>query len=257
MPSHLVAFYVEDYGKTDQEMPLVEDQVLTKTAAGRILLPAEYHFVHWAYAAGVNLQDAYIYTPSLETRRWLARIIPGNYGALGMDLAKSPVFSPARPIELLEEEEMMVKYTTGGTAAAASAVLVCLGPATLPDMPAGDIRIMKCTASTTLTKGVWTPISYTPEKTFEKGEYALVGLIPISANAIAARVRFEGQVWRPGVPAIAGSEPAAKVFTKDYLLYTQFYEMGRFTHLRLPQIEFLAAAADTSETVYLIYVKTA
>lgn len=257
MVTHLCAYLVSDYGKTGVELPVVKDDVLTQTGTGRFLVPTGMNNVHFAYAAGANLTEAYLKSPSLEVRRHVARIIPGNYGSLTLDTNKIPVFKPLRPLALSADEELSVIASYGGTAAAYNLALVALGPPTLPPVPAGEIRMVKATSNTTLTAGAWTTCTMTLEKALEVGTYALVGFIPISANALAARAIITGQVYRPGVPAIAGSEPGARVLSDKYLKDLQFYEMGRFTHLTIPQFQFLASAADTSETVYMFIVKVA
>jgi len=257
MTTHLAAYLVSDYGKTEVELSVVKDDVLTQTAATRFMVPVGLNNVHWAYAAGANLTEAYLKSPSLEVRRHKPRIIPGNYGALSLDLNKIPVWKPVRPLTLSETEELSVIASYGGTAAAYNLALVALGPPALPPVPAGEIRMIKLTSSTALTAGAWTTCIMTPEVALEVGTYALVGFIPISAGALAARAIFTGQYWRPGVPAIAGSDPGARVINDKYLKDLQFYEMGRFTHNSLPMFQFLSSSADTSETVYAYIVKVA
>jgi len=257
MATHVFAYYVDDYNKVDVELPAVKDDVLTQIGDTRFLIPPGLNNIHWVHVAGANLTEAYLESPSLGTRRFVARVIPGNYGALALDLDKIPVMKPPRPIPLAATEQLAVKVSYGGTAAAPNVAVVALGPPTLPPVPAGDIILLKLTSSTPLVAGQWTTCVMTPEKALDVGTYALVGFIPISANAIAARAIITGQVNRPGVPAIAGSEPEARVFAQKYLDAFQFYEMGRFTHLTIPTFQFLSAAADTSETVYAYIIKVA
>jgi hypothetical protein len=84
----------------------------------------------------------------------------------------------------------------------------------------------------------------------------LIGFIPISANVLAARALIVGQNTRPGVPGISGTEGVARDFDPASRAIMQPYDMGRFTHLTIPQIQFFASVADTVETVILSLVKT-
>jgi hypothetical protein len=100
-------------------------------------------------------------------------------------------------------------------------------------------------------------VPLTPDVSLEVGTYALVGFLPISAGCIAARAIITGQVNRPGVPGVAGTESAALKLEPSYLTEIQGYLMGTFSHINLPVIQFLSSSADTSEVVYLYLVKTA
>ena len=119
---------------------------------------------------------------------------------------------------------------------------------------------MRCRSSTTLTAREWTSCKITPDVSLEVGTYTLVGMLANSATAIAARAIISGQVWRPGVPALAGDERVVKNCDPLYLSGVQRYAMGSFTHLTIPEIQFLANAADSgtdAQRVYLYLVKTA
>ena len=65
-----------------------------------------------------------------------------------------------------------------------------------------------------------------------------------------------GQVFRPGVLGLPGSEADAADFNSANYFGIQFYTMGSFSHINFPAFEFLSATADTSETVILYLIKT-
>jgi len=99
------------------------------------------------------------------------------------------------------------------------------------------------------------------DNSLEPGQYTLIGFVPISASLVAARAVITGQVYRPGVIGLAGTEQAASdfdnnAFNADPITSLIYYDMGSFNHLNFPQFEFLANAADVSETVYLYVVRT-
>jgi hypothetical protein len=67
---------------------------------------------------------------------------------------------------------------------------------------------------------------------------------------------FVGGTYRPGFPGLAGTEAVAADF--DFANLAPFFgtALGSFTHITLPQFQFLASAADTVEVVYAYVVKT-
>jgi hypothetical protein len=234
---------------------VVKDDVLTQSGTSRFYVPADVSYVHWKAALSTNLTRAYIKTPSLEVRRTLPDVVPHVNDAVSFPLNIFAVDKPFAPISLVPTEELSFYALTGANVRAYG--LVSLGPATLPPAPAGDIRVVRCTGSTTLVPNEWTSVPITPEISLEAGTYALIGFLPISSGCIAARAIITGQVWRPGVAGVAGTEAAAKKLEPDYLKQLQGYLMGTFSHINIPVIQFLSSSADTSEVVYLFLVKTA
>ncbi|KKL23630.1 hypothetical protein LCGC14_2423500, partial [marine sediment metagenome] len=93
------------------------------------------------------------------------------------------------------------------------------------------------------------------DQELQAGQYALVGFLPSSATIIAARSLIPGQVYRPGVPGQVGLEAAARDFHPDFVEDFGGYEMGRFSNEAIPEIQFLAGAADAVLTVIFMLVK--
>jgi hypothetical protein len=239
------------------EIDALKDDVLSRTTPERFMVPADINNIHWLAALGLNLSRAYIKTPSLEVKRTLLDIIPHVKGAVKFPLTYVPVSKFSPPVSLVPTEEVSAFAVQTGTTAEREYILALLGSPTIEAPPAGEVRMVRCTGNTTLTANEWTSVKITPDIALEAGTYALVGMVPISANAIAARAIITGQVYRPGVPALAGSEADAKVCSRAWFELFGGFLFGTFTHLTIPEIQFLSSAADTSEVVYLYVVKTA
>ena len=256
MPLHTFAFYESIAANTTKEVNTVQDDVLTRTATTRFMVPAGLKNLYWGFVGGQYLGDAYIFAPSLEVKRFRCRIFPKKVGDTVLDKDNAELWVPSRPISLKETEEVsLIAQNTSGSASSPTVGVFALGADALPPPPAGDIIIVRATGTTTLTAYAWTTVKVTPEVQLEAGVYSLVGFVPISAGAVAARAIIPGQVWRPGVPAIAGSEPSALDFEHDLFRVLPLYEMGRFSHLAIPEFQFLSKSADTTEVVYLYLVK--
>jgi hypothetical protein len=256
MATHLTGWYQSIDSAVLTKLNVIEDTQLTSLDPRTFAVPSELPFIHWAYAAGPNITRARIVTPSLITKRAIPEIIPRRRGSTRIDLAKVEIFKPTSPIPLVPTEGINAEAAEDGPGATALLVLVSLGPASLPPPPAGELKIVRATGTKTLVPYVWTKVDVVLDEQLEAGTYTLIGFIPISSGAIAARAIIVGQVFRPGVIALSGSEADAADFNPANYFGIQFYAMGSFSHINIPAFEFLSATADTSETVILYLVKT-
>jgi hypothetical protein len=258
MPVHVFAFYENVAANTTKEITIVRDDVLTRTGDTRFMVPVGLHNLLWGFVAGVKLGDAYVKTASLETRRYVCRPFPKRIGDTVVTPDAPEIWLPDPPIKLTDTEEIaLVAQNTDTSSAQATVGVFALALDTLPAVPAGEPFILRCTGSTTLTAYQWTSVKLTPEVTLPVGTYAVVDFLPISAGCIAARLLVPGQVWRPGVLGVAGSEPTALDHCALFGKLLPKYEMGRFPHNAIPEVQFLSKSADTSEVVYLKLVKVA
>jgi hypothetical protein len=252
---HLAAFYASIDSATPTELNTIVDDVLTRSGATRFSVPRDFNYIQWAAALGPNVTRARLDSPTLGVQRQTLEIHPRRRGGSVFTLANPELFLPPTPIPLTPTEELSALAAEDASGASAVYVLVALGPATQPNIPSGQLRIIRAIGATTLTPNQWTTVAVTPEQSIEPGTYELVGFIAISATAIAARAIITGQVWRPGLPALAGSEAAALTFNRVPLQELMFEPMGSFDHQNFPQFQFLSTAADTAETVYLYVIK--
>jgi len=259
MVMHTFAFYKGKTTTTEEEIDVVPDDVLTRTATTRFMIPAGLTKLYWGFAGTNYLGEARLYTPSLETRKYKLRIIPRNIAGYDPSSDYGYIFRPVPPISFVATEELSFYASVTDVTTTRHVVgIFTLGPDTLPPVPSGEPIWVKCTGSTTLTTWRWTSVKLTPEVQLEAGTYALVNAIGISANAIAIRFIIPGLVWRPGFPAIRASDEFSGLSLwrriKDQVIETDY---GRFSHLGLPEVQFLSAAADTSEVVYMKVIKVA
>lgn len=259
MVVHTFAFYKLKNTVAEEEIDVVPDDVLTRTAPTRFMIPPGLTKLLWGFAGGEYLGEARIYTPSLETKKHKLRIIPKNITNVYPSDDKEYVFTPRPPVGFVATEEMSFYASiTDATANRNVVGVFTLAPETLPGVPAGEPIWIKCTGSTTLSPFRWTSVKLTPEVQLEAGTYALVNAIGISPGAIAIRFIIPGLVWRPGFPAVNASNEHAGL-AKYRNIRNQVFEMeyGRFSHLAIPEVQFLSASADTWEIVYLKIIKVA
>lgn len=257
MVVHTFAFYKAKNTTAEEEIDVVPDDVLTRTATTRFMIPAGLTKLYWGFAGASYLGEARLYTPSLETKKYRLRIIPRNTTGHDPSTDYGYIFRPDPPINFVATEELSFYASVTDASATRHVVGVfTLGPDTLPPVPGGEPIWIKCIGSTTLTPWKWTSVKLIPEVQLEAGTYALLNAIGISPGAIAIRFIIPGLVWRPGFPAVKASDEYTGLslwrHLKDQIIETEY---GRFSHLGLPEVQFLSAGADSWQVVYLKVVK--
>lgn len=259
MVMHTFGYYKSKNTTAEEEIDVIVDDVLTRTAQTRFMIPANLTKIVWGFAGGAYLGDARLLTPSLETKKYRLRIIPRNTTSDKPDTQTNLIFAPSPPVSLTATEELSFLATVTDTTSARDIVgIFTLAPDTLPPTPAGEPIWVRCTGNTTLSAYKWTTVKITPEVQLEAGTYALLKAIGYSANAIAVRFIIPGLVWRPGFPAVSGANEHTALSKADYVLEKiPETDYGRFTHLAIPEVQFLASSADSSEVVYMKLVKVA
>ena len=254
MSTHLAAWSENIDQATLGRITTIQDDVLTPDGTDRFIVPPEYNFIRWAIATGPNLDRARIVAPSLDSKASDLDIVPRQDGDNTLTLLSPEIFIPLRPIPLAVSESIEVQTAeSGGTTR--QNVVVALGTAEVAPMPSGEIIVVRATGSTTLTAFEWTAVTLTFETSLPRGQYAVVGMIASSASAIAVRMHFTGGGFRPGVPGLAGTEVTAEQMNPAMLNLVMGYNFGTFTHRTLPQVDYLADSADSSQTVHLYIVK--
>ena len=213
-----------------------------------ILVPEFAANLAGVFALGVTISQAQISAPSLR-RGLLYDIAPLNVGA-------EPVNRPflhfrfRNPIPLDPSEGLQALVAETAAGAEQETVLVWL-QGEFEEIPAGDIMTVRATSTTTLTAYTWSLCPLVLSQQLEAGRYAIVGMLAISAGAIAARLVIPGSEFRPGV--IAGDDIGD--VSIERFRYGAIGSAGEFEHTFVPQVEFLSISADTSEEIYLDIIK--
>jgi hypothetical protein len=248
---HTCAFYESVSANTTKEINVIPDDILTRTASTRFMVPADFARVDSAFVFKEDqIALPRIFSPSLETRKIYKRIFPINSWT---DDGQS-VLIDQKSVTLVPTEEFTVIAQNTDTANARK-VLVVLNLGNKEPIEADDVLIVLATGSTTLTSYAWTSVKVVPEIALEAGSYQLLGFIPISAGCICARVLISGQVARPAYPGIKATSINNLKLTNLYCA-RNFQNCGVFPHTAIPEFQFLSTSADTSEYVIMFLRKT-
>lgn len=256
MAQHLAAWFESLDSAALGRITTVQDDVLTPTGTDRFLVPEGYNYIQHAFGSGLNLAQARIVTPSLERAKSDLDILPINEGADLPDIANPAVWIPPRFISLDVSESIEVQAAEDGAGATTMQVFVALGESENAPMPAGGIRSIRLTGTTTLVADGWTSVTLTPESTLEAGRYTMVHFSAHSVSGIAARWLPQGGGFRPGLMAFNGASPLHFQYNDRNWHKLGWYSMLNFTHVTLPQIQFFASAADTAQVVQMYAIRT-
>jgi len=258
MSSHLIGFSEAITSAALINVNAVGDDILNNPQVDRVQVPPDFNAIHYAAALGGTLARAQIVAPSLEVKRASLEIIPIERGADVFTLDSLRICFPPREILLTPSENLIMQCANDAAGADLVQGLISLkAPGPLPEMPAGDVIVAYGVGATALVANIWTTCPVVLDKELAAGTYALVGFLPISATGIGARALIVGQNYRPGVPVLPGAANTGRDFDMTTMKEVQFYNMGSFTNIAIPQFQFLATAADAAEYVILYLVKTA
>ncbi|MEM3961639.1 MAG: hypothetical protein QXQ36_07225 [Sulfolobales archaeon] len=257
MVVHTFGFYKRKTTVVEEEIDVIPDDVLTRTAVTRFMIPPGLTKLLWGFAGGSTLGESRLYTPSLETKKHRLRVIPRNRNSVYPSEDYNYIFIPKPSASFTATEELSFYASVEDATTPKDVVGVfTLSPDALPPIPAGEPVIIRAVGSTTLTPFRWTSVKLTPEVQLEAGTYALISAVGISAGAIAVRFIIPGLVWRPGFPAVSASSEYEGVARARHILDSIIEtEYGRFSHLSIPEVQFLSASADATQVVYMKIIK--
>lgn len=272
MGKHLIAFSQSQNPTSFTKENFVADPTVTPIGTQQVQVPSTNLFVA-SYAYGTILTRYQINTPSLRANRVPIEIDEIDPTATApanniMGQGNGPFFFlNDTPVALAPGEALEVDIITTGGTAAQSTIGLWLDnglPDSIPASTATFIPGVRATGTATLTANNWTAVTLTFDNTLPVGTYAIVGMVAESATGVLARCAVPGYAWRMGViPHLAATNT---LFTRpDFFRAGRFgsygqgvyHSWGAFISTSPPQVEFLAGAADTAETVLFDLVKVA
>lgn len=246
---HLSVFSGSLDATADVDCPAVTDEIMA--ILNSHVQPQEDMMILAAAAHGALLDRARIVTPSIRQFSPVY-IRPVEVAALFsdvpaiMDLRNNPL-----TVRRLEEIEVEVTNTGAGPTLTSAGLWLSRGP--IQPAPAGDVYTIRGTGTTTLTAGAWSNVAVTWQDTLPTGRYACVGLGALGTTVRFARLVFDDQTFRPGCIGQA---------TVGLINHPMFQRgglgvWGTFSGNRMPNLQYFATAADTAQTVFMDFVRTA
>jgi hypothetical protein len=247
---HLVAYYESlDLAAAMQNIAAVQDPVLF-TQGDDVRVPVALPNIAWEAALSLctTFNRAQVRSPSLRqlaNRDIIPLIEDDVFGA-----RPAIQFHGDSPYPMAPDEPVnMAMQATGGAAADNYGLIeFCDGPFLKAD---GDIFTVYATAAmAALVDGVWTNAALVLATVLPVGEYDIVGMVAYSANLVAARLVFNQQQARPGVPATNLKTDVPD----DRFRFGRAGVYGRFSHNTPPTVDLLGVT-DTSAGIFLDLIK--
>ena len=229
------------------ELAAVQDNVLTIT--NDKILPSTNLNLQWAGACCASIISVRLNSPTLRqvSPPYLTEIISGT-----APTATDYLVTDYRdnPLEFRALEEISVQGTHDNISDKRAFCIMSVSERNTPS-PVGQPWAMRGTATTTLVANEWTSVAMTWEDSVPNGTYTVVGLKAQSNAAVAARLIFNDQVFRPGAMAVTSQYfPIDPIMVKG-----RQGAWGNFSTTTMPTVQFLSSAADSSEEVILEFVR--
>lgn len=245
---HHLAAYTELLGTTaDTDIDALTDDILL--IQNNHFVPAQDMDLLAAWGGSATLNRFRLAQPTIR-QITTPYVRPTNVGVT--PLSRPPVADYRRmPFRFYRNEEIQIQATSDiamGTERFTG--LVWLRVATVVP-PVGAPFTLRGTSSTAAAANAWSTLTTTWQDTPKAGQYAVVGLTVFSTNAIAARLIFENQQWRPG---------ALSVTSIGNIEHEMFHngglgEFGRFDAYRMPNVQVLCNGADATHVIHLDIVR--
>lgn len=165
-----------------------------------------------------------------------AAVVPGSPVSL-QDMRSNP-------LSLAPDELLFAELNNNPAAAQVQWLLIWLADEVPAPVTNAEIRTGRWTSATAAVANVWTPVVVAPDDNLQPGEYAVVGMRPMSATQIASRFIFRNDpAHRPGALGGATAQSLTSPIFRDGTLGV----WGTFPFQQAPTIEVLCTAADAAQ----------
>lgn len=202
---------------------------------------------HFVFTIPVELWAAYYLAPSATKARLATpklRTISRPY-IRPVERAANPGARPIiaeyfrMPLHLNPiDETQLLGSNNLGAATEQSYGLIWVGDGNR-NIPQGDPYTVRFTSTVSSVANVWTSGALTLDEVLPAGRYSVIGMDFFAATAIAARLVFPLQVWRPGVIGMtAVGNQNSQWFRNGFL-----GEFGQFESIAQPLIDVLNSAS--------------
>jgi hypothetical protein len=244
----VVGYTASTFGLTGFDSIPLQDPIITITNGH--YLPAVQMFFYGGFFGGAALQRVVMDTP--RSRQVVPPTLwPINANSLPPDRPHI-VDRRQNPFILSAVEEVKILMSVGGTAASPNTAVMIWGTSIDP-VPMGDIYSLHGVSTTAAVAGQWAQLSVIWDQNLPAGTYVVVGSQHQSTNAIAHRMIFKDQVWRPGFLSVQ----TLTQLTEHGYYYGGWGRLGSFNTYTMPQIEVWCQSADVAHDITLNFVRTA
>lgn len=233
------------------QVSALASQIYPLDGSGKGFLVQNLNRIAMAAHQGTHAIRAQLQSPTLRKQPFIDVVPVNRADAFGtpvrlQDWAKNPL--------QVSSNEALTCYAlqnAGSGEIQTIGVWFCDGP--IQARPPQPYLTVHATATTTLTAGAWSTVSWTLETQLDPGTYAIVGMRAYSATGLLCRMipNQGNQIYRPGVTMVQAYDGYDMRYARNGELGT----LMTFATTNLPQSEVLATSADTAEELWLDLVQ--
>lgn len=169
-----------------------------------------------------------------------------NAAAVEPDTPHAIVDLRLNPKVLISGENLNAELLSNPAAVQDQWCIVWLADAPITPIT-GEMFTVRVTSATALVLNVWSNVPIVFDEDLRRGRYQVVGMRPMSAGCVAARIVFVGGVGRPGA---LGTDVIQDIESPMFR-YGQFGAWGEFEDTDPPTIDFLSISADAAQEALL------
>lgn len=248
MPMHLAGYSasIDSAAAFAAVTPLADPMLFIQ--GNNIRVPADKPSIIWAAggADGVVIPRWRLTSPTLAARG-RPEIKPLNVQNAGAVVPDSP---PAiqwfldNPMPLKADELLFAELSNNPAAAQIQWLLCQFADAVPAPINGALIQTHRATSTTAAVANTWTNVVVTFDDALQPGEYAVVGLRPMSATMVAARVVFNNDpANRPGALGSATAQGKTDRMFRNGMLGM----WGTFPFTQTPTIDVLCSTTDATQ----------
>lgn len=239
---HLAAYKAAIDNTVNADVAALSDSVLSiSNNHFRLVDPAQ---LVQAYAGSATLTRARLDSPSLRLMG-NPYILPANAGVTPGDFPKIADWR-RYPLHLPQREEIAMQAASAVAMGTETFFGLIWCQFTMQPIPAGRVQWVRATSTTAAVSGSWTNLALTFESALPTGTWCMVGSKHQSTNAVAHRVLFPGQLYRPG--HLSCTTETRRDWFSNY--DGTLGEMGRFVNDNVFQVEALVNGTDNAHVFY-------
>jgi hypothetical protein len=236
-------------GTTKQAINALADNVFKIGASNGFVLQEDMMLLGAKYS-GVGAANGKLTSPKLN--QFQALFLTPLDVTLASTNPHLQALWPYRPFTFRNQEEVLALGDNTDAGNQQQTVVAHFSNG-IEQIPSGEILTITGTSTTAAVANSWTLLSFTLDQALPEGVYAMVASECQSTTAIAHRLTFWGQFYRPG-------HISTTAFTNQQgepIRWLTFGLMGRFSNVTLPNMEVLCRTTDASHTFRWRCIKVA
>jgi len=256
MPIHLAGYSasIDSGGAFTAVTPLADSMLFIQGSNIRVPSTVPQLIAVAGGADGVVVPRWRLTSPSLiaRGRPEVKPLSVTNAAAVEPDSPQPIMDMRTNPLVLIPDELLFAELNNNPAAVQIQWLLAWFADGSPTPVTGAEVRRSRWTSTTAAVANTWTPVVCTPDDNLQPGQYAVIGLRPMSTTMVAARFVFQTDpLHRPGA---LGCDVAQDV-QHPMFRNGELGVWGTFPFTQLPVIEVLCTTTDATQEFEVDLVK--